>query len=102
MSGTGIVAEGIQFSDGRCVIRWMTHVHSADLSTPAGIDAFVDALQVLFPERERTALLNAELDTLMSDMRARAETLAVEASEASLRINGQDALTKVQKMLGLE
>lgn len=83
-------------------MRAIVAIQRADLSTPAGIDAFVDALQVLFPERERTALLNAELDTLMSDMRARAETLAVEASEASLRINGQDALTKVQKILGLE
>lgn len=28
VSGTGIVAEGIQFSDGRCVLRWLTQVHS--------------------------------------------------------------------------
>lgn len=28
VSGTGIVAEGIQFSDGRCVIRWLTNVQS--------------------------------------------------------------------------
>lgn len=83
-------------------IRAIVTIQRADLSTPAGIDAFVDALQVLFPERERTALLNAELDTLMTDMRARAESLAVEANEASLRINGQDALVKVQKILGLE
>lgn len=24
ISGTGIVAEGVQFSDGHCSIRWMT------------------------------------------------------------------------------
>lgn len=83
-------------------MRAIVAIQRADLSTPAGIDAFVDALQVLFPERERTALLNAELDTLMSDMRARAETLALEANETSLHINGQDALTKVQKILGIE
>lgn len=28
VSGTGVVAEGIQFSDGRCVIRWLTNVQS--------------------------------------------------------------------------
>lgn len=36
VSGTGIVAEGIQFSDGRCVIRWMTHVHSIAIYQSAG------------------------------------------------------------------
>jgi hypothetical protein len=25
ISGTGVVAEGIEFSDGTCVIRWQTH-----------------------------------------------------------------------------
>lgn len=24
VSGTGIVAEGVQFTDGTCVIRWLT------------------------------------------------------------------------------
>lgn len=28
ISGTGIVAEGIQFSDGRCVLRWTTTTSS--------------------------------------------------------------------------
>lgn len=83
-------------------MRAIVTIQRADLSTPAGIDAFVDALHVLFPERERTALLDAELDTLMTDMRARAESLALEANEVSLRVNGQDALTKAQKILGIE
>lgn len=28
MSGTGVVAEGIEFSDGSCVMRWLTPVGS--------------------------------------------------------------------------
>jgi hypothetical protein len=29
ISGTGIVAEGVQFADGRIVMRWLTnHAHS--------------------------------------------------------------------------
>ena len=28
LSGTGIVCEGIQFSDGRCVMRWIGKIDS--------------------------------------------------------------------------
>lgn len=28
ISGEGIIAEGIQFSDGRCVLRWLTEITS--------------------------------------------------------------------------
>ena len=28
VSGTGVVAEGVQFSDGSCVLRWLTGVRS--------------------------------------------------------------------------
>lgn len=28
VSGTGKVAEGVQFSDGRCVIHWLTAISS--------------------------------------------------------------------------
>jgi hypothetical protein len=28
VSGTGVVAEGVRFSDGRCVLRWLTAVSS--------------------------------------------------------------------------
>lgn len=28
ISGTGIVAKGVEFDDGTCVMRWCTHVSS--------------------------------------------------------------------------
>jgi hypothetical protein len=28
VSGTGIVAEGTMFSDGTCVLRWLTEIYS--------------------------------------------------------------------------
>lgn len=28
ISGTGRVAEGVQFDDGSCVMRWLTHTRS--------------------------------------------------------------------------
>lgn len=28
VSGTGVVAEGVQFSDGRCVLHWLTNTSS--------------------------------------------------------------------------
>jgi hypothetical protein len=31
VSGTGIIAEGIQFSDGGCVIKWLTATSSIGL-----------------------------------------------------------------------
>ncbi len=31
VSGTGLVAEGIQFSSGRCVIAWLTDTPSIDV-----------------------------------------------------------------------
>lgn len=31
ISGTGVVAEGVQFSDGICVLRWVTKVASTSI-----------------------------------------------------------------------
>ena len=31
VSGTGLVAEGVQFSSGRCVIAWLTGTPSIDV-----------------------------------------------------------------------
>lgn len=31
VSGTGVVGEGVQFSDGRCVMRWTTQLSSIAL-----------------------------------------------------------------------
>jgi len=28
VSGTGVVAEGVEFSDGTCAMRWVTSYHS--------------------------------------------------------------------------
>ena len=28
VSGTGIVAEGVEFADGQCVMSWLTRYHS--------------------------------------------------------------------------
>ena len=28
ISGTGVVAEGVQFTDGQCVVRWVTDFRS--------------------------------------------------------------------------
>ncbi len=36
ISGTGLVAEGIQFSSGRCVIIWLTETPSIDLYESIG------------------------------------------------------------------
>lgn len=36
VSGTGVVAEGIEFSDGVCVMRWLTE--TASLGTYDNID----------------------------------------------------------------
>jgi len=33
VSGTGIVAEGVQFTDGTCVMRWLTKTPSTALYT---------------------------------------------------------------------
>lgn len=31
VSGIGVVAEGVQFSDGRCAMRWLTETASTGL-----------------------------------------------------------------------
>ena len=39
-SGTGRVAEGVEFSDGSCVLRWLTHFKSTAIySSIAELDA---------------------------------------------------------------
>ena len=30
-SGTGIVAEGVEFSDGTCVLHWISQLHSIEI-----------------------------------------------------------------------
>lgn len=37
ISGTGVVAEGVEFSDGRCCMRWMT-----DTASTAAYDSLDD------------------------------------------------------------
>lgn len=39
VSGTGIVAEGVQFSDGTCVMHWLTH--TASIAIYSDIDKLV-------------------------------------------------------------
>lgn len=31
VSGTGIVAEGVQITDGRCILAWLGDVHSINI-----------------------------------------------------------------------
>lgn len=31
VSGTGIVAEGAEFSDGTCVLRWLTEIYAMNI-----------------------------------------------------------------------
>lgn len=30
-SGTGVVAEGVEFSDGTCVLHWLSQLHSIEI-----------------------------------------------------------------------
>lgn len=83
-------------------MRAIVMIQQTDMTTPAGVDTFVDAVQVLFPERDRDVILNTPIDVLMTDLKTRAEAFAAEANEMNLQLQGKDALTKVQKILGIE
>jgi hypothetical protein len=54
VSGTGIVAEGVEFSDGRCAMRW-----TKDLSSVAIYDS-VDALIAIHGHNGTTSVLFEE------------------------------------------
>lgn len=41
VSGTGIVAEGIEFSDGTAVVRWVVGEYRSTVIWPTGTDAVV-------------------------------------------------------------
>lgn len=38
ISGTGVVAEGVEFSDGCVVIRWVTGAHRSTVQWDGGIE----------------------------------------------------------------
>lgn len=50
MSGTGHVAEGIEFWDGKCVIHWMTEVRST------GIYDSIDEVEHIHGHQGRTSV----------------------------------------------
>lgn len=83
-------------------MRAFTVIRQADLETTDGVDAFVSAAQILFPEREREAILNTPIDGLMIEIKARTEELATETNEAMLSVQGSDALENAKKILGIE
>ena len=56
ISGTGIVAEGVCFSDGRCVLRWLTELSSI------GIYASIDDVEAIHGHKGKTIVQWEELD----------------------------------------
>lgn len=50
MSGTGVVADGVQFTDGQAVLHWRTRVHST------AIYANVDELMIVHGHGGKTRL----------------------------------------------
>ncbi len=83
-------------------MRAIVTIQRADMTTPEGIDAFVSAAQVLFPERDRDAILNTPIDVFFADLKVRAEAIAAEANEMNLQLQGRDALAQVQNILGVD
>lgn len=39
ISGTGVVAEGVEFSDGAVVLKWIVGEHQSTVSWPRGIES---------------------------------------------------------------
>lgn len=39
VSGTGVVAEGVEFSDGPCVVRWIVGDHRSTVVWQGGVEA---------------------------------------------------------------
>jgi hypothetical protein len=55
VSGLGIVAEGIQFSDGQCALRWLV---AGPARTPAtGLYASIEDLQQIHGHGDATKVL---------------------------------------------
>ncbi len=50
VSGTGIVAEGVEFSDSTCVIRWITKQNKNSTNIYASFDDFYDIHVKSHPE----------------------------------------------------
>lgn len=52
-SGLGIVAEGVEFSDGTCVLHWLSQLHSieicANLHVVESIHGHEGRTKVVFP-----------------------------------------------------
>lgn len=77
-------------------------ISSTDFKSPAGIESFVGAVQILFPNREREAILNAPIDELTLEIKTRAEQLSAQADEVNLKIQGNDAVERAKKILGTD
>jgi hypothetical protein len=56
ISGTGIVAEGVQFHDGQCVISWFGQLHSINVYPD------IDTLIRIHGHEGRTAIVWDEED----------------------------------------
>lgn len=41
VSGTGVVAEGVEFSDGHVVFTWVAGPHASTVSVPGGVAALL-------------------------------------------------------------
>ena len=49
VSGTGTVAEGVQFSNGRCALTWLTQQHqiNGDNWSSVGVYASIEAVDLV-------------------------------------------------------
>lgn len=58
VSGTGVVAEGVQFTDGTCILRWLTKYTSttiyADIDDLTAIHGHDGATAVQWLDKEPT------------------------------------------------
>ncbi len=56
VSGLGLIADGVLFSDGTCALRWLTKHHSTalydDLKTLVDIHGHGGATRVVFPRED--------------------------------------------------
>jgi hypothetical protein len=52
VSGTGVVAEGVQFHDGQCVLSWFGQLHSInvypDIATLIGVHGHGGSTEVIW------------------------------------------------------
>jgi len=63
VSGTGIVAEGVQFSNGKCVVSWLTQVHST-----AVYDSIEDVKQIHGHKGKTEVVMESELIALSREV----------------------------------